>query len=132
MIVVDTSVLINLFRGIQSLSTTKLKNLESGMAPFCIPALCCQELLQGAKNQKEWDLLHVYLSSQEILYPTSEFDTYKGAAKIYFDLWRKGLSIRSTIDCFIAQQVLELKNGVLLHDDHDFDHITKYFQLSCL
>jgi len=36
----------------------------------------------------------------------------------------KGLTVRSTIDCLIAQLVLE-EEGELLHDDDDFDLIAR-------
>ena len=41
------------------------------------------------------------------------------------DLRRKGLTIRSTIDCFLAQLVLDNNNSKLLHNDKDFDVIKK-------
>ena len=131
MIVVDTSVLINLFRGIKTEATAAFKSIEQDDVPFMLPAICCQELLQGAKNQKEWMLLSNYLLTQEILYPKDEMTTYQGAAKIYFDLRRQGVTIRSTIDCLVAQQVLEYKHAKLLHDDVDFTNIAKKTPLIC-
>ena len=53
------------------------------------------------------------------------------AARIYFDCRRKGITVRSTIDCFIAALVLEV-DGVLLHDDDDFDRIREVRKLATL
>jgi predicted nucleic acid-binding protein len=44
------------------------------------------------------------------------------AARIFFDCRRRGLTVRSAVDCLIAQLVLEV-DGVLLHDDDDFERI---------
>lgn len=122
MIVVDSSVLIAFLRGRQTIATGKLKEMEDGSIPFAIPAVCAQEVLQGARDEKEWRLLLEYLSSQHLLLPQDPWSTHAGAARIYFDCRRKGYTIRSTIDCFIAQLVVE-HEGTLLHDDDDFDKI---------
>ncbi|HEY3276329.1 MAG TPA: PIN domain-containing protein [Syntrophorhabdaceae bacterium] len=41
---------------------------------------------------------------------------------------KKGITIRSTIDCLIAQTVLE-HNLILLHSDDDFNAISKVIPL---
>jgi len=43
---------------------------------------------------------------------------------VFFDLRRKGMSVRSSVDCLIAQTAIE--HGLhLLHNDSDFDRIAK-------
>jgi len=49
-------------------------------------------------------------------------DSYANAARIYFDCRRKGVAIRSTLDCLIAEIAME-HNLILLHDDVDFCHM---------
>ncbi len=122
MIVVDTSVLIGFFRGDGSSSSGRLRALEEDGTPFSIPAICCQELLQGAKDKREWRLLDSYLQTQAILSATDPWATHVEAARIFFDCRRKGITIRGTIDCLIAQLALE-NDGVLLHADADFERI---------
>lgn len=122
MIVVDTSVLIDLLRGRSTPASDRLRTLEVEGTPFVLPGICCQEVLQGAKDEKEWRLLLENFETQRVLMPQDPWATHKGAARLYFDCRRKGLTIRSTIDCFIAQLVLE-EEGVLLHDDDDFERI---------
>jgi predicted nucleic acid-binding protein len=124
LIVLDSSVLIGFFRGHQSPAITRFKDLEREDVPFLLPALCYQEVLQGARDEKEWKLLDEYLGSQDLLVPQNPVSTHQAAARIYFDCRRKGLTIRSSADCFLAQLVLEA-DGTLLHDDGDFESIAK-------
>ena len=63
------------------------------------------ELLQGSLNEKEWTLLSTYLETQDYVELTSH--SWQAAARIYYDLRRKGLTVRSPIDCCIAQAALE-------------------------
>jgi predicted nucleic acid-binding protein len=63
--------------------------------------------------------------------PRDQWSTHRDAARIYYDCRRKGLTIRSSIDCFIAQLVLE-EDGVLLHDDGDFERIREVRPLQTL
>ena len=122
MIVVDTSVLISFLRGEDTKAAQRMREIEEQLVPFAIPAICCQELLQGAKDAREWRLLTRYLETQELLTISDPWKTHSDAARIYFDCRRKGLTISSAIDCLIAQLVLD-NDGVLLHDDADYEHI---------
>jgi hypothetical protein len=54
--------------------------------------------------------------------------TYEDAARIYFYCRKKGITIRSTIDCLIAQIALD-QNLLLLHNDKDFDAIAPIVKL---
>jgi hypothetical protein len=65
-IVVDSSVLIAFFRGHQNPAVEQLTNLEAEEIPFLLPGVCFQEVLQGARDEREWRLLEEYLGSQEI------------------------------------------------------------------
>lgn len=122
MILVDTSVFINYFKGRETAATLFLENT---LDHSCwITSLVYQELLQGARDEKEFDILRVYISSQFFCHPTDPIASYEKAAKIFFDCKRKGITIRSTIDCLIAQIAIE-HNIPLLHDDDDFVKIAK-------
>lgn len=80
------------------------------------------ELLQGCRDDKEWLLLSSYLEDQTYI-DVSE-STWQSAARIYFELRRLGLTVRSPIDCCIAQLALENKL-LLLHNDRDFSVINQ-------
>ncbi len=122
MILVDSSVLIPFFRGDESAAASRLRDLEEQGVPFSIPAICCQEVLQGAEDLREWKLLARYLETQEIVTAGEPWRTHAEAARIYFDCRREGIRISSSIDCYIAQLALE-RGGTLLHDDADFIRI---------
>lgn len=122
MIVVDTSVLIDFFRGRATAGGEQLRSLERDEIPFCVPAVCCQEILAGARNEPEWRLLLTYLETQDLLTPEDPWRTHREAARIMFDARRVGVSMRGSVDCFIAQLVME-RDGTLLHDDGDFERI---------
>jgi hypothetical protein len=130
-IVVDSSVLIAFFRGHQNPAVEQLTNLEAEEIPFLLPGVCFQEVLQGARDEREWRLLEEYLGSQELLFSSNPARTYREAARIYYDCRRRGLTIRSSVDCFIAQLVLEV-DGTLLHNDGDYQSIAEVRPLQLL
>ncbi len=120
MILVDTSVLIDLFRGASNKPTNIMREVLALQIPFGITSVIFQEVLQGAKSEGEYKLLREYLSSQRFFHPRNGVKFYADAARIYFTCRRKGVTVRSTIDCLIAQTALE--QGLrLLHNDRDFD-----------
>jgi predicted nucleic acid-binding protein len=80
------------------------------------------ELLQGAKDVREWQVLEDYLATQ--IYLEAMSGTWREAARIYFDLRREGITVSSPVDCCIAQIALE-SGALLLHCDQDFERIAK-------
>jgi len=128
MILVDTSVLIQFFKGINSEGAKKFSIVLQRKIPFGINSLIFQEVLQGAGSEKEYLILKKYLESHRFYHLKDPVDSFAKAAKIYLDCRKKGITIRSTIDCLIAQTALE--NGlVLLHEDSDFDLMSKVIPL---
>ena len=130
MIVVDTSVLVDFFRDRSTPAVECLQAAELDGSSIAIPAVCCQELLQGARDEREWRLLAHHLAPQTILTAADQEATHLAAARIYFDGRRRGLTIRSTVDCWIAQLTLD-NDGLLLHDDDDFERISTIRPLRC-
>ena len=70
MYLIDTSVLIDFFKGKETKQTQKLEKIILHQIPFRISAFTYQELLQGAKDKKEFDKLKKYLSTQKSTIPT--------------------------------------------------------------
>jgi len=68
MILVDTSVLIDWLRGKENCSTKSFDRIVETETPFGISILTYQEVLQGSKNDKEYELLKDYLGTQKIYY----------------------------------------------------------------
>jgi hypothetical protein len=128
MILVDTSVLVDFFRGTKSEASQKFKVVLQQALPFGITSLIYQELLQGARSEKEYRLLRKYLETQRFYHPKELVNSYARAARIYFDCRRKGVTLRSTIDCIIAQTAMD-HDLLLLHNDNDFDAMASIIPL---
>ncbi|MDD4238632.1 MAG: PIN domain nuclease [Desulfotomaculaceae bacterium] len=124
MILVDTSVLIDFLKGKTDAKTLLFEEVLTRDIPFGLSPYTFQEVLQGARNEKEYKRLHDYLSTQTIYFLPEEKSTYEKAARLYFDLRRKGITPRSTIDILIALTAIENKL-MLLHNDRDFDLIAE-------
>ena len=131
MILVDSSALIAFLRGDETPVAESLRKLELEGVPFALPAVCYQEVLQGARDEREWRLLDEYLGSQELVFAREPLATHREAARIFFDCRRRGLTIRSSVDCFIAQLALD-EGALLLHDDKDFEDIRQVRPLRTL
>ena len=125
LILIDTSVWIDLFRDHTGNKKRHLESLTQDL-DIVLSRFTQLEILQGAGNEKEWQLLQSYLEFQQYLEATG--DTWTKAARIYFDLRRKGKTVRSPIDCCIAQIAIDEK-ALLLHRDHDFITISDHREL---
>jgi len=119
MILVDTSVLIDFFKGTKNAESRKFEAVLEKKIPFGITSFIFQEILQGAASEKEYRLLKNYLSTQRFYNPGDSIESYAKAARIYVDCRKKGITIRSTIDCLIAMTALE-HDLFLLHNDNDY------------
>lgn len=121
MILVDTSVWIEIFRD-KTGNIAKAFQKAISAENYAISRFQQLELLQRASDEKEWGLLENYLSTQ--YYLEASQDTWPEAARIYFELRRKGVTINSPVDCCIAQIALEY-GAFLLHCDKDFEKISR-------
>ena len=121
MILVDTSVWIEIFKDKTGYVATAFQE-RIGSKNYVLSRFNQLELLQGARDHKECELLEDYLSTQYYLEATKH--TWPAAARIYFELRRKGVTINSSVDCCIAQIALEY-GAILLHMDKDFENISK-------
>ena len=71
---------------------------------------------------EEFERVSDYLGSQTFYHPQDPVESYKEAARMYFDCRRAGIIIRSAIDCLIARTAIE-HDLLLLHDDRDFENM---------
>jgi len=121
MILVDTSVWIDVLRDRTGNIVRVFKSrIGDDVIVFC--RFTQLELLQGAKDEHEWNRLDEYLAAQYYLEASEK--TWRNAARIYFELRRSGTTVRSPIDCCIACVAME-SQAMLLHRDHDFESIAK-------
>ncbi len=121
MIIVDTSIWIDVLKDKTGTSVAKFRKRVVGEV-IVFNRFVQLELLQGAKNETEWDNLNEYLETQ--YYLETKENTWSQAAKIYYDLRKTGITIRSSINCCIAQIAIE-NQALLLHKDKDFTEVAK-------
>jgi predicted nucleic acid-binding protein len=124
-ILVDTSVLIGYLRGHVGPKIALFEQVLERKIPFGISVFTYLEVLQGAKDENEWNVLRDYLGTQQIYYLKQENESYEQAARLFFDLRRKGITVRSTIDLLIMVTALE-QSLSLLHDDQDYDQMLRH------
>ena len=89
---------------------------------FTCPVII-QEILQGIKNENTFQQIKESLLALTVL-TVNPTEAAIGAAQIYRQLRKKGITIRKSNDCLIA--FYALKNGAeVVHRDRDFDLIFK-------
>jgi hypothetical protein len=120
-ILVDTSVWIDFFNGVSSVPRVYLRELLEAEEEVCISNYILAETLQGFKDNGEFEAARTHLLHLPILKLTTP-ELYISAAQLYRTCRKRGITIRKTADCLIAQTAIE--HGVpLLHNDKDFDQI---------
>ena len=126
MILVDSSVWIDYFRGTEKVQTNTLdKLLESKL--IAVGDLMLTEVLQGFKAKRDFKTAQKLLTSFQILPIGGEAIALK-AAKNYRTLRAMGFTVRKTIDTLIATRCIEDGHS-LLHSDRDFDAFSQHLGL---
>lgn len=128
MFLIDTSVWISVFRDRTGVVRQSLEAIINDESIF-LNRFTQMELLQGCRDEREWTLLETYLQEQDYIESTP--NTWVAAARIYYDLQRQGLTVRSSIDCCIAQLAIE-HQLILVHNDRDFETIQRVRSINCL
>ena len=126
MILVDSSVWVDYFKGVSNAPTDKLDDLLSH-EPLAIGDLILTEVLQGFSDERAFNearkmltaLIVVELGGQEIAIQ---------AAQNFRALRSLGVTVRKTIDTIIATRCIESRHE-LLHNDRDFDPFVKHLGL---
>jgi predicted nucleic acid-binding protein len=124
MILVDTSVLVDYFKGIESRPARLFDELMENDIPYGINDFVYQELLQGSRTIDEFNTLKEYLETIPFFDLHYGKESYEKAAFLHFQCRKNGIPIRSTIDVLIAEIAIE-NNLFLLHNDGDFDNMRK-------
>ena len=126
MVLVDTTVWIAFFSGSISPQVSALESLIVRKEDLCLCGVILTEVLQGIRDDKEYAKTQVIFSN--LLYLAMTRETFLSAAYIYRSLRARGITIRNSVDCMIAAVCIE-NNVALLHDDRDFEPISKHFDL---
>lgn len=126
MIIIDTTVWIDYFAGIENEHTAWL-DAELSRQRLGLTDLILCETLQGIRNDAEFSRVRAELSKFH-LFNTGGPDLAIAAAQNYRAMRQRGHTVRKTIDCLIASFCIE-EGHTLLHRDRDFDAFEKYLQL---
>lgn len=129
MILVDTSVYIDFFAGKKTRTTDILIRSIDEAADLCTCGLIMTEILQGIRNDKEYDRIKRILS--DLIYLPITKEMFVHASSMYRTIRKSGRTIRSPIDCIIASVCLEHEIE-LLHNDKDFNIISQFTSLRVL
>jgi predicted nucleic acid-binding protein len=120
-IVVDTSVWIDVLRGDDSRGASRCVELIEDGAPIALTDVILTEILQGFRSEREARLVERHMRAFPILRLQS-LDDFSLAAQLYRDARRAGITIGKTIDCLIAAPCVRT-GASLLHADADFDRL---------
>jgi len=118
-VLVDTSVWIDVLRDAGGSRAQRLRQVLDGNEPV-LSRFTELELLQGCADDRSWLSLREYLDTQDYLEMSAS--SWSEAARLYFDLRRRGRTVSSPIDCCIAQVAID-HGAMLLHRDRDFTAI---------
>lgn len=126
MILVDSSVWIDYFRGSLTPHTDKLDSLLAS-EPLAIGDLILAEVLQGFGGDREFKAARRLLGTLELV------DLGGGAIAVeaamnFRRLRARGVTVRKTIDTIIATHCI-VNHLDLLHNDRDFDPFVEHLGL---
>jgi predicted nucleic acid-binding protein len=125
-ILVDSSVWIDLLRSRETNSVVKLQSMFD-QEPLLVGDLVLCEVLQGLRDDAQ--ARHVErLLRQFVVVPLCDPDLATSAAANYRFLRSRGVKIRNTIDMLIGTFCIE-RGHHLLHSDRDFEPMERLLGL---
>lgn len=124
MILVDTSVWIEIIRGTLHVTSTEYLDFAT-----CGPVL--QEVFQGLDDSPERDRFRRALMSIPRLGDPFPTNTFLEAADIYRQGRQRGYTILSSTDCLVAAVAIQ-HDVAVWHRDRDFDYIARFTPLKSL
>ena len=127
MVLVDTTVWIDFFRGRSTPEVAALERMLKQEEDICTCGVILTEVLQGIRADE--DYRRTLSRFDAFLFLPMGRQTFVSAAQVYRTLRRNGVTIRKPVDCMIAAVAME-HNIALLHNDRDFDPIESQCGLS--
>ena len=126
MLIVDSTVWIDYFNGVENPQTDHLHQIAD-KTPILIGDLILAEVLQGFRNDADFEKARRAFGKYiqvEMVSPRLALQS----ARNYRMLRSKGVTVRKTIDSLIATYCIENEHE-LLHNDSDFDGYEKHLGL---
>lgn len=118
MLLLDASVWIDLLRGHDN-GSVRYAMLREPFEDLALTPMTYLEVLQGARSDAEFTRISSLLQAYLLLEPGAGLDTHEAAARMYMMARRRGITIRTAVDCLIAAVAIE-HGAVLVHNDRDF------------
>jgi len=128
-VLVDTTVWIDFFRGKATPEVGEVERLLREGEDICTCGVVLTEVLQGVREDD--DYRRTLARFHAFLFLSMDRETFVRAAELYRSLRRKGVTIRKPVDCMIAAVCLE-HDAELLHNDRDFDPMAMHCGLKVL
>lgn len=130
MLLVDSSVWIDHFNGYESPQAGRLARALADQVDLriVVPGVILSEILCGLRAESEVLRIAALFEGLDQV-PEPGTADYIAAAKIFRTCRNKGESVRSLIDCLIAQICMR-HDCRLLSRDRDFEKIARYFPLA--
>ncbi len=128
MILVDSSVWIDYFRGTQTAQTEKLDDLLRS-EPIAVGDLILTEVLKGFGSERDFNEAKRLLTALRIVEIGGQ-DVAIQAARNFRILRGQGITVRKTIDTLITTRCIE-SGFSLLYSDRDFDPFVQHLGLRC-
>lgn len=120
MVVVDSGVWIDFFRGAPNPARDALRGLlADGEVRIVVPDLVLFEVLRGFGDERDYRAARLLLDALDIE-PAVDEQLAEQAAQHDRALRRAGVTVRSAIDVLIAAFCID-RDYALLHRDRDFD-----------
>ena len=129
MVIVDTTVWVDYFRGTRNPETEWLDQ-EADKRRLGLTDLILCEVLQGVRSDREFSEVRAELIQFE-LFENGGVELAIAAARNFRNIRERGLTVRKTIDCLIATFCLT-HSHTLLHRDRDFDVFERNLGLAVL
>jgi predicted nucleic acid-binding protein len=126
MVIVDTTIWIDFLKGRENPGVARLEYLLNEEADIFTTGIIIQELLNGIKERKQRDEVKGDMDRFVLIMPSLK--THVRAAEIFDGCRKKGITIRSIVDCLIASLAMEHDLPVL-ENDRDYKWISKAFPL---
>ena len=120
-IVVDTSVWIDVLAGRRTRQARRCVELIEGGEPVALTDVVFTEVLQGLRSEDEAQLVERHLGAFPVV-RLEGLEDFALAASLFRTARREGVTIRKTLDCLIAAPCVRT-GAPLLHADSDFDRL---------
>jgi len=128
-VIIDTTVWIDFFQDAKTEQTVLLETVvRRGEA--ALGDLIISEVLQGVDSDKDFRSVKRHFSDFHIYSMVGRENAIQSAVN-YRKLRTKGITVRKTVDCWIATFCIEHRFP-LLHNDRDFDPFEQHLALQVL